>query len=737
MGFLSTERLARASAQRPWLVIGVWVVLVIAGGFFASNIGDVLTSEFRILSNPESKRGAKLLEDRLRGPKQAEELVIVQSGDATVDDARFEEFVGSLLGEIRELKDVASATSYYEMRNEALVSSDRHATLLPVRIKGDEQKAADHVGDLVKLVDERSGTEGFRTLIAGNGSIGREANRLSAEDAERGEMIGIPVALVILLIVFGAAVAAGIPLVLAIASIIVAVGVSALIGQMFELSFLVLNIITMIGLAVGIDYSLFIVQRFREERARGVPKLEAIETAGATSSRAVLFSGGTVVVALLGMFIVPSNIYRSLATGAMVTAIFAVLAALTLLPAILGLLGDRVNALRLPFLGRTHVAQQGGFWSRVAHLVMAHPVISLVASISLLAAAAIPYFSITPGIAGVETMPARSEAREAFELLSRDFTGGLIGPAEIVVDGDVNDPKVQAAIDDLRARIAQDDGFGATTVEKNDAGDLALVSTIPVGDPQGDEAHHAIRRLRHEHIPAAFAGTDANVLVTGETASTEDMFNNIETNTPRVFLFVLGLSFVLLLIVFRSIVVPVKALLMNLLSVGATYGLLVLVFQHGVGNELFGFKQVDVIEAWLPLFLFSILFGLSMDYHVFLLSRIKERFDHTGDNRASVEYGLRSTAGLITGAALIMVAVFAGFAMGDFTSVQQSGFGLAVAVILDATIVRTVLVPASMVLLGDWNWYLPSWLRWLPNIGIEGAAHRAQQEAGAAYGAGE
>jgi RND superfamily putative drug exporter len=736
MRFLSTDSIARASATRPWLVVALWLALFIAGGVLASQIGSVLTPEFKLLNNPESDRADKLLEERLRGPEQARELVIVQSPDATVDDARFQSYVTSLLADIRKLDDVDRATSFYESQDTSLVSDDRHETLLPVTLKGEESKAADHVEGLLDVLDERSGQDGFLAVSAGNGTIDREANELSSENAERGEMIGIPIALIILLVVFGAAVAAGIPLVLAIVSIVVALGVATLIGQVYELSFLVLNIITMIGLAVGIDYSLFIVQRYREERERGLDKLAAIEMAGATSSRAVLFSGGTVVVALLGMFIVPSNIYRSLATGAIVVAVFAVLAALTLLPAILSLLGDRVNALRIPFLSR-RAGGEGGFWSAVAHGVMAHPVVSVVVTVSLLVAAAIPYFGIEPGLAGVETLPKDSESRQAFALLDSEFTGGLIAPAEIVVDApDVSDANVQAAIEDLRARIAEDPQFGATSVETNDAGDLALVSALITGDPQSDEAHDAIRRLRNDYIPSSFEGVDANVLVTGATASTEDMFETIANATPYVFAFVLGLSFVLLLVVFRSIVVPIKALIMNLLSVGATYGLLVLVFERGIGNEIFGFQQIDTIEAWLPLFLFSILFGLSMDYHVFLLSRIKERWDQTGDNKGSVEYGLRTTAALITGAALIMVAVFAGFAMGDISSLQQTGFGLAVAVILDATIIRTVLVPASMALLGDWNWYLPSWLKWLPDIGIEGPAHARAREQEPAYGGG-
>jgi RND superfamily putative drug exporter len=354
---------------------------------------------------------------------------------------------------------------------------------------------------------------------------------------------------------------------------------------------------------------------------------------------------------------------------------------------------------------------------------MAHPLISAVGAVTILVAAAVPFFTIDLGMAGVSTFPQDTEVRRAFETLDRDFSAGLISPAEIVVDApDVNAPAVQESIDDLLDTLDADDEFGAATRETNEAEDLALVSVLIAGDPEGDAAQDAIRRLRNEYIPASFTEVDAEVLVTGTTAGHEDLFSVIRTYTPMVFAFVLGLSFVLLLVVFRSLVVPVKALIMNLLSVGAAYGLLVLVFQHGVGNEIFGFQRTETIQVWLPLLLFAFLFGLSMDYHVFLLSRIRERFDQTRDNAGSVAFGVRTTAGIITGAALIMVAVFSGLAAGDLVQLQQVGFGLAVAILLDATIVRSVLVPASMQLLGELNWYLPKWLHWLPDLRVEGTA---------------
>jgi len=374
----------------------------------------------------------------------------------------------------------------------------------------------------------------------------------------------------------------------------------------------------------------------------------------------------------------------------------------------------------VPFIGKGAVAadheKRGGFWDRVTGVVMKYPVVSLVVSVAILLTLAIPYINITTGSAGVSTLPESLRARQGFEILQADFSAGLVTPAEIAIEGDVNGAAVQGAIDDLDAILAEHPEFGPGTFTANEDGTVGLVA-IPInGDATSNEVLDSVKALRSDYVPEAFAGVDAEVLVGGETAGAVDYINTTADYTPIVIGFVLLLSFVLLTVVFRSIVVPIKAIIMNLLSVGAAYGILVLVFQEGVGNEIFLFQQVDIIEAWVPLWTFSILFGLSMDYHVFLLSRIRERFDRTGDNRESVAFGVRSTAGIITGAALIMAAVFMGVGLGELVMFQQMGFGLAVAVLLDATIVRAVLVPATMTLLGDANWYLPSWLEWLPDL---------------------
>jgi uncharacterized membrane protein YdfJ with MMPL/SSD domain len=409
-----------------------------------------------------------------------------------------------------------------------------------------------------------------------------------------------------------------------------------------------------------------------------------------------------------------------------------VLAALTLLPAVLGLLGDRVNALRVPFFGRA--AQRAGaesrFWSAVVRAVMRRPVVSLVLAAGLLLALAAPVLGLETGSQGRSTLPDRFESKQGYALLQQEFPGQSTDPVEIAVSGRAP-AQLRVGIERLEAELARRPGFGEPLVETSRSGDVARI-TVPIGgDPVSNHAIAVVRDLRDEVVPRVVAGVDAEVLVTGETAEELDYHTTVDSWLPRVFVFVLGLSFVLLTIAFRSIVVPLKAIALNLLSVGAAYGLLVLVFQEGVGNELLGLTQSENIAAWVPLFLFSILFGLSMDYQVFLLSRIRERYLQTGDSDEAVAHGVASTARLITGAALIIIAVFWGFAMGDLIMFQQMGFGVAVALLIDATIVRGVLVPAGMKLLGRRNWYLPSWLAWLPDAHVEGTSRppRAAQAA--------
>ena len=723
-----TETLARISARRPWLMIALWVILVVVGGALSSQLLDsATTTELGLGGRAESEQAAELLETRLRGgPEPVTEIVIIQSDSLTVDDPAFQEKVESIFVDVGALvPDVVTAAQHYYLANdESLVSQDRRTTIMPVVMTGRLEEATENVTGLLEIVHSANEGAEYRVLLGGSASIAHESNELATEDLEQGERIGVPVALLILLALFGAVVASLIPLGLGIVSIVIALGIAALIGQAFELVFFVTLMITMIGLAVGIDYSLFIVSRFREELDKGLEKNAAVERAGATAGRAVLFSGLTVVVALFGMLIVPATFFQSLGIGAIVVVLVALAATLTLLPAVLALLGSKVNFLSIPYFGRRRAPEAGatehGFWERTTRVVTKVPVVSFLIVAVPMIVAIVFYFQIDTGINGVDTFPEGAETREAFFVLEEEFSFGLVNPVEIVIDGDVANPQVQEAIGKLEAALIDDPRFPIPPVViPGPSGDLALMSVAIHGEPSGPDAVGAVASLRQQHIPAAFDGAPATVLVGGLTAVSADLFDVVDRYTPIVFAFVLGLSFIILLLVFRSIVIPIKAVVMNLLSVGTAYGLLVLVFQKGVATNLLGFQHAEVIDAWIPLFLFTILFGLSMDYHVFLLSRIRERYDQTGNNAESVAYGLRSTASIITGAALIMVAVFGAFAAGETIINQQVGFGLAVAIFLDATLVRSVLVPASMEMLGRGNWYLPSWLSWLPDLRVE------------------
>ena len=711
------------------MVIGVWVILLFVGGALSANLlSTATTTELKQSGGADSQLAAELLEEKLR-PKRIIESVVVQSENYTVDDPEFRQQVEVLFGGIAGLgpEIVLGGQHYYMAEDARLVSADRRTTLIPLFMAGDFDEAGKNVSEVIHIVEEANASGDFRVLIVGESSISHEANEFAEEDLRQGEAIGIPVALIILLVLFGTVAAALVPIGLAVVAIVIALGLAALIGQVFELVFFIQMMITMIGLAVGIDYSLFIISRFREEMNRGLSKREAVQRTGATAGRTVLFSGVTVVIALFGMLIVPSSFFQSLGLGAILAVIVAMLATLTLLPAVLSLLGTKINLLPIPFIGRANTegsdTNDHGFWEVTTRVVTRFPIVSVLAIGVPLLVVTFFYFQIQTGLNGVDTFPEGSQTREAFFVLEKEFSFGLVNPVEVVISGDINSPPVQEALDKLRTGLheSQDFPLPPAELEVNPAEDLALLQVAIPGEPRSQATVDVITGLREEIIPAAFSGVSADVYVGGVAANAADFFEIVDRYTPIVFGFVLGFSFLFLMLVFRSIVIAIKAVIMNLLSVGAAYGLLVLVFQKGVADALPFFQHAEVIDAWIPLFLFSILFGLSMDYHVFLLSRVRERYDQTGDNTQAVAYGLRSTAGLITGAALIMVVVFSGFASGKTIINQQVGFGLAVAIFLDATLVRSVLVPASMEVLGKGNWYLPGFLRWLPDVRVEPA----------------
>jgi len=659
-------------------------------------------------------------------------FVVVSSERASVSNATFASATGAIEQAVVEGAGDLLATqpvSGFDVRAQAesLVSPDGHYALISVPLAD----SSDAVIEGVRASASRLSTNGYEVQVGGDPTLAADFTKIAEQDMRQSEGLGLVVALIVLIVVFGSLVAAFLPIVMGMCAIGLALGLVALVGQLVDFNLFVENMVTMIGLAVGIDYSLFIVSRYREERKKGFDKLEAIGRSGATANRAVFFSGITVVLALMGMLIIPVSIFRSLAGGAIFVTLAAIAAAISLLPAVLALLGDRINWPRLSKRARLDATHdlKGGFWDRVSRGVMARPVFFLLASVLVLGGLGAFYFQLHRGTSqNVSQLPDSFESKQAFLTLTAEFAGGTTQPVKIVLSGDVRSPETRGAVEALREGIANDPAFAPETMlTPATDGETLLVSAFVRGDPSSDQAFQAIRDLRSTIVPSAFDDVPGvEILVGGGTAFFTDFLTVADRYQWIVLAFVLTLSFVLLTVVFRSIVVPLKAIVMNLLSVGAAYGAVVLVFQKGVGidqiNDLFGFRLVraEAIEAWLPLFLFSVLFGLSMDYHVFLLTRIREEYDKTGDNTEAVAYGLRTTAGIITGAAAIMVAVFISFASGRLGPMQQMGFGLAVAVFLDATIVRTLLVPASMRLLGDINWYLPRWLEWLPQLHVEG-----------------
>ncbi|MDP6823156.1 MAG: MMPL family transporter [Dehalococcoidia bacterium] len=729
-----TGRLAGFTARHAWLTMGAWV-LVLAGAFMLS--GQMNVSGEGGVASTDARRASALIEEASGEDQRALEYVLVESDPGAVDEALLASVVDSIVADMRsidavipdsdpETPVVGEVASYLDGAD-TLLTDDGRMALIQVTTNLSQEDDLEPADPILDVVDEANANSGLRVTTIGNMSVERLFGEMADETFQKGEMIGIITALVIMLAVFGAVVAALIPILVAIVAIFAAVGLITAISLARELNEFTVIVTTMVGLAVGIDYTLLIVQRFREERDRGFDRYDAIGIAGATASRTVLFSGVAVAIALAGMLMMPDILFKSFGIGTIVVVITAVAAALTLLPALLGLLGDRVNWLPLPFFGRRKSPESGGgFWGAITGAVTANPVISVVVTAIILLGLTAPVATMELGSGGISMLPDDTDERHAFDIVIDNFSDGIITADIVVLAPDVSAGPVQDGVTDMIALLDSDDYFGTVDSMIGPNGDLLDLRFSVAGDISSDESIDAIKRIRDQYVPEAFGDVDAEVLVVGGTAEVMDSVDIVKRYVPLIMAAVLAASFILLLIAFRSIIVPLKAVVMNLLSVGAAYGTVVLVFQKGVGNALFGFQEVPVIESWIPLFLFAILFGLSMDYHVFLLSRIKERYDETGDNSGSVAYGLHSTASIITGAALIMVAVFGGFALGPLSMFQQMGFGLAVAVILDATIIRMVLVPASMELLGEKNWYFPSWLEWLPRISIEGDSEIAE-----------
>ena len=584
--------------------------------------------------------------------------------------------------------------------------------------------------------------------VVSNTFINDDINELINHDLDSSLRITVPLTFLILLLAFGAIVASLIPLVLAATSLLAAFGIIGLYSQTVgDVSPNATQLIVLIGLAVAVDYSLFMVTRFRAERRHGRSVPLAIEVASSTAGRAVFFSGLAVMISLAGLLTLGITLFTSMAVGTIGVVLVSVIGSLTFLPATLAIFGDRVNLGRpaswIPWLmtklpiaslrarGRRALdwldlrgrrPEGSGAWARLVSAVMARPVVMVIGSAVLLLALAFPILlDLRIGVTDITGFPKTIDGVAGITLLNEKWPQGTDLRLDVVVTHPDRE-EVRAAIDQLKVDALEIPGLSGPPVEQLSAqGDAALIS-FTLGGGRNDEANWAIvHRVRDELRPKLFGDlSDARMLVSGQAAGALDVTQIYIDAAPRIFLFVLGLSFLLMLVAFHSIVIPIKAILLNLLSTGAAFGVMVLVFRDGWLAEPLGITPGGVIESWVPVFIFTILFGLSMDYHLFILTRIKEARDRGLESRAAVARGVSVTAGTITSAASIMVVVFAAFVTLKFVFIQQLGLGLAVAVFIDATIVRSVLLPASMQLLGDWNWWLPRFLGWLPHITIEG-----------------
>ena len=717
-----TGRLASVSARRPRRALFAWGLLVLLSLGLAATSLHGLTSTSHVIGTTPSGR-AEALYNRATGGSaglRPTDVIVVSSKTATASSTSFRSVVGGLAARLRSDPGITGVRADLAPGS-PLVSARGHAGLIVLRAASDAA-----IKPVVSSVRAANGAGGFTVAVTGEHTVDNDFTTLSSSDLRHGEIdFGLPISIVILMLVFGAVIAGLMPMLTALVSIIVGLGIAAIVAQEFSLSVFIVNMMTGMGLALGIDYSLFVISRFREERARGLDKDAAIAMTAATAGRAILVSGTTFVIALLGLFLVPTSVMRSLAAGAIIVGVVSVAAALTLLPAVLSLLGDRINALPIPLVG-TRLGRAGAtggrFWRPVITGVIRRPVVSLAVIGGLMLLAAVPVLGLHVGQSGVATLPGSLPSKQGYLAVARYFPGQDTNPVEIVTQGSSDADHADLAR--LQARLAADSRFGPGTIQASPRGHM-LALTVPIrGDAVSSRDVAAVADLRQHLIPAAFAGSSTPVYVGGQTADTADYFHAVSAPTPYVLIFVLGLSFLLLTLAFRSVVVAGLSIVLNLLSVGAAYGLLTLVFLHGVGASIFGFQQVTAIDAWVPLFLFSVLFALSMDYQVFLMSRIKERYDQTGSTREAVTDGVASTARIITGAALIIIVVFSGFARGQLVMFQQMGFGVAAALLLDATLIRMVILPSALSLLGHRSWYLPRWLGWLPHLEIEAPGAR-------------
>jgi uncharacterized membrane protein YdfJ with MMPL/SSD domain len=658
--------------------------------------------------------------------QKAREAVLVQNRSLTVGAPAFDRAIRDVESRLRRFPVIRTISSPLDPRLRGLVSDDRRSALVQFEMREVGQVARNHVQPILDAVAaEQERHPGFTIEEFGIASSAHVLNKTIGDDFHKAEQLTVPITLVILLFAFGALVAALLPVGLAFTGFLGALGLSAVISHLQPSSDATSSVILLMGMAVGVDYSLFYLRRERAERRRGRPPREALRVTAATSGQAVLVSGLIVLIAMAGMLLAGNPLFTSIGIGTMIMISVAIVGSLTILPALLSKLEDRVDRGRVPFVSR--LQRPGGesrFWGAIVSAVMRRPLVSLLAATAALLALAAPALGMHTRLLSYSDLPHSLPVIKAYDDIQRAFPGAQT-PAEVIVEApNVRAPQIVAAGERLVRRALATPYFKLPVRASASAdGTVGRIDLPIVGNGTDATSDRALQELRGALIPETLGKLPGvTVAVTGITAGTKDFNDQMKSRAPVIFAFVLGLAFCLLLLTFRSIVIPIKAILLNLISVFAAYGALVLIFQHHWAEGILGFRSNGAVISWLPLFLFVVLFALSMDYHVFILSRVKELVDGGMPTDEAVDRAVKGTAGTVTSAAVVMVAVFAVFATLRTLDIKQMGVGLAVAVFLDATIVRAVLLPAGMKLLGDWNWYLPRSLRWLPSLSAQRAS---------------
>jgi uncharacterized membrane protein YdfJ with MMPL/SSD domain len=719
-----SARMAHWSAQHRKIAIFGWLAFCFAAFAFGTLAVGVTSLDSSNAGVRESGRMDRLLDKDFKSP--AGERVIIQSQTLTANDPAFSAVVADVLRRLKANKDAANFTTPAE--DTGLISADRHSALIDFEVAGDPDTAADRVQPILdSTAAAQAAHSDFLIEEFGGASGDKQLNKVFTDDLKKAGELSIPITLGILLLAFGALVAAGIPLLLGLTAVIATMGLLAIPSKIFPMDNSIGAVVLLIGLAVGVDYTMFYLKREREERAEGKSPEEALQVAAATSGRSVLISGLTVMIAMSGMFLTGDPTFQGFGAATIIVVAVAVVGSLTVLPAMLSWLGDRVEKIHLPFVKRFRPEHgEGRFWSAILSPVLRHPIPAILLSAGFLLTLCGVALQLKTVVPGADTYPDNLSTVKTYRKMQKAFPGGET-PAQIVIKANnVRSPEIKEAIGQLSWRaLSTYVMYEPILTDVNKTGTVAVVSIPVAGSGTDATSQKAVNALRNEILPNTLGLVPTKDYgVTGETASSKDFNDQMGQRIPYVFGFVIILAFLLLMITFRSLVIPSVSIVLNLLSVGACYGVLVLVFQHGVGKGILNFSYTAGVAGFIPMFLFVILFGLSMDYHVFILSRVREGYDNGRTTADAVAHGVKVSAGVVTSAAIVMVFVFAIFGTLQILFLKQFGVGLAAAILIDATIVRAVLLPATLKLLGDWIWYLPSWLAWLPRIEVE-KAHEA------------